>query len=157
MEKNKLVTGLLLLAVLVSVGWMVSQKNSSIEENGNGILATIYKSPYCGCCGAWGDHMEQKGFSIKTISEENMSVIKEQFDIPVELESCHTTTIDGYVVEGHVPYAAVARLLEERPDIKGIGMAGMPSGSPGMPGPKEDFMIYEINHDGTKGNLYMQL
>lgn len=157
MEKNRLIILILLVAVLVSVGWMMSQKSSSINQEENGILATIYKSPYCGCCGAWEDHMERKGFTIETIPEENMSVIKEQFDIPAELESCHTTTIDGYVVEGHVPHEAVVRLLEERPDIKGIGMAGMPSGSPGMPGPKEDFMIYEINHDGTKGDLYMQL
>jgi len=68
------------------------------------------------------------------------------------------TKIDGYVVEGHIPEEAVQKLLAEKPDIKGIGMAGMPSGSPGMPGPKtSDFVIYEITHEGTKGNIFITI
>ncbi len=152
---NKLLTALLLIILVVSIGWMINQKDKPASENK--ILATIYKDPYCGCCGKWGSYMETKGYETDTVLEDDMSKIKEQFGVPQELQSCHTSEIEGYVVEGHIPNEAVEKLLEERPDIKGIGMAGMPSGSPGMPGPKADFLIYEINHDGTKGDLFMKL
>lgn len=152
---NKLLTAILLVILIVSVGWMIDQKGKPVLENK--ILATIYKDPYCGCCGKWVSYMETKGYETDTILGNDMSKIKEKFDVPQELQSCHTSEIDGYVVEGHIPNEAVEKLLEERPDIKGIGMAGMPSGSPGMPGPKADFLIYEINHDGTKGDLFMKL
>lgn len=165
---NKILIGVLSLAVIGTVGWMVGQRNDSetklsfVDESSeyasNGITVELYKSPYCGCCGSWGSYMEQKGYETETFMEENMSVIKEKYNIPAELESCHTSIIDGYVVEGHIPNEAIEKLLSERPDIKGIGMAGMPIGTPGMPGPKtEDFMIYEINHNGTKGELFMKL
>jgi hypothetical protein len=156
---NKLLTAILLIILVVSVGWMVNQKDKpqEIKQAENKILATIYKDPYCGCCGKWGSYMETNGYETEEVLEDDMSKIKEQFGVPQELQSCHTSEIDGYVVEGHIPNEAVEKLLEERPDIKGIGMAGMPNGSPGMPGPKADFLIYEINHDGTKGDLFMKL
>lgn len=152
---QKLLTVILLIVLTVSVGWMFSKKDQPISDNK--ILATLYKSPYCGCCGEWGLYMEDNGYEVATILEEDMNKVKEKFQIPDELGSCHTAEIDGYIVEGHIPNEAVEKLLEDRPDIKGIGMAGMPSGSPGMPGIKEDFLIYEINHDGTKGDLFLKL
>ena len=152
---QKILTPILLVVLFVSLGWMISQKGKPVSENM--ILATLYKSPYCGCCGEWGSYMESNEYKVATVLEEDMDKVKEKFQIPVELESCHTAEIDGYVVEGHIPNEAIEKLLKDRPDIKGIGMAGMPSGSPGMPGIKEDFLIYEINHDGTKGDLFMKL
>jgi hypothetical protein len=87
-----------------------------------------------------------------------MSIIKKRFGEPEELGSCHTMEIDGYVVEGHIPKEAIQKLLTERPDIKGIGMAGMPMGSPGMPGRKAgDFVVYEITRDGTQGEVFATL
>lgn len=121
------------------------------------IVATIYKSPTCGCCAGYASHLKERGYSVVTEDTHELIAIKEQFGVPAELGSCHTMVIGGYVVEGHVPEEAVQKLLAERPPIKGIGMAGMPIGSPGMPGPKEDFYIYEINLDGTKGELFMLL
>lgn len=121
------------------------------------IVATIYKSPTCGCCAGYAAYLGERGYVIATEDTHELIAIKEQFGVPSELGSCHTMAIGGYVVEGHVPEEAVQKLLAERPAIKGIGMAGMPSGSPGMPGPKEDFTIYEINLDGTKGKVFMML
>lgn len=103
------------------------------------------------------EHLTEKGYEVTTEDTNELIAVKERFGIPSSLESCHTMIIDGYVVEGHVPEEAVRKLLAERPEINGIGMAGMPSGSPGMPGPKETFEIYEINTDGTKGDLFMIL
>lgn len=158
---NKLLIAILVIVFVSSVGWMVSNKEipdvvtKEIEQSK--ALVTMYKSPYCSCCGGWGLHMEGNGYQVETILEDNMEEVKERLSVPYDLQSCHTAEIDGYIVEGHIFSEAIDKLLDERPDIKGIGMAGMPSGSPGMPGPKEDFMIYKINHDGTKGELFMQL
>lgn len=156
---NKLLAALLLIVLVVSVGWMLNQKQElrEIRQVDNKILAIIHKDRYCGCCGKWGSYMEGNGYETETVIEDDMEKIKDRLGVPYELQSCHTAEIDGYVVEGHIPNEAIEKLLSERPDIKGIGMAGMPSGSSGMPGPKGDFLIYEINHDGTKGDLFMKL
>lgn len=151
--------GILGISLLGAVGFMVNQRIVRTDTvSSNGIMATIYKSPSCGCCGQYASYLENKGYDITIEGVSDMQSIKEQYDIPYELESCHTMEIGGYVVEGHVPEEAVVKLLAEKPDIKGIGMAGMPSGSPGMPGPKnEDFVIYQINHDGTQGDIFMTI
>ena len=85
-----------------------------------------------------------------------MGLVKKKLGVPSELESCHTMEISGYVIEGHMPEEAIQKLLVENPNIKGIGLAGMPAGSPGMPGPKtSDFVIYEITHEGSRGDVFM--
>ena len=158
--KSNLVVALLVVAAISVIGVMGYQslgKKDRVEtlSEANGISATLYKSPSCGCCGEYTAYLDGEGYEVDVKLEPDMSAVKEQFSIPYELESCHTMEVDGYVVEGHVPEAAIEKLLTERPDIKGIGMGGMPSGSPGMPGPKNgEFVIYEINKDGTKGAVF---
>lgn len=93
---------------------------------------TMYKSPECGCCDKWSDHAEENGFVVTPKYRGDMSVVKQDLGVPADLSSCHTSVVDGYVVEGHVPASAIAKLLKERPQITGIAVAGMPSGSPGM-------------------------
>jgi len=109
----------------------------------------LYKSPTCGCCGAYASYLKSSDYSVTIQEEADMTAIKEQFGIPLDLQSCHTSIIDGYVVEGHMPEAAIVKLLAEQPEIAGIALPGMPSGSPGMPGPKaEPFTIYAFSADG---------
>ena len=92
----------------------------------------VYKSPTCGCCGAWVDHMKENGYTVEVHDTENMQPIKEKAGILPGGGSCHTAFIDGYVIEGHVPASDVDRLLAERPEGKGLTVPGMPVGSPGM-------------------------
>lgn len=103
-----------------------------------GVTMEVYKSPGCSCCG--GFISELKGQSanvvVHEITDEELAQVKERYGIKPELQSCHTTIVNGYVVEGHVPFAAIAKLLSEKPSIEGIALPGMPSGTPGMPGPK---------------------
>ena len=160
--KSNIFIGILVFAVIGVIGFMVSQSSGrsmvSNDVTSNGVVATVYKSPSCSCCEQYSAYLRKEGYGVEVEAIQDMSAIKEQYGIPYELESCHTMEIDGYVVEGHVPEEAVQKLLAEKPDIKGIGMAGMPSGSPGMPGPKtSDFVIYEITHEGTKGNVFMTI
>ena len=77
--------------------------------------------------------MEQNGYTVDAENVENLAAVKVQHNVPLQLQSCHTAIVDGYIVEGHVPAEEVERLLAERPaDVVGIGVAGMPVGSPGM-------------------------
>jgi len=93
---------------------------------------TVHKTPWCGCCVKWVAHLEEAGFTVETREHEDLAPLKAELGVPTALESCHTAVIGGYVIEGHVPAAEVARLLEERPDATGLAVPGMPAGSPGM-------------------------
>ena len=98
-------------------------------------LVKVYKTHTCKCCGKWVDYLEANGFAVETIEVLSVKPAKTANGVPPELSSCHTALVGGYVVEGHVPIADIRRLLEERPDIEGIAVPGMPIGSPGMEGP----------------------
>jgi len=92
----------------------------------------VYKSPSCGCCKLWVKHMQEQGFELEVHNVQNMQPVKLEAGIQPQYMSCHTAKIDGYVIEGHVPAEDVKRLLATRPNVKGIAVAGMPVGSPGM-------------------------
>lgn len=159
---KKIIITILGIAIITVVGFVTIQKTLSRDDSAlseeEHIVATIYKSPTCGCCGVYASYMKKEGYDVETKNVGDLSAIKRELGVPNDLESCHTMEVEGYVVEGHIPEEAVQKLLMEKPDIKGIGMAGMPAGSPGMPGPKtEDFVIYEINHDGTTGPVFVTI
>ena len=92
----------------------------------------VFKSPTCGCCSKWVEHLQTAGFTVKTTNVDDIYEVKTKYRVPGAVESCHTALVGGYVIEGHVPAADVRRLLEERPAVAGIGVRGMPIGSPGM-------------------------
>ena len=96
--------------------------------------ALVYKTPTCGCCNLWVDHLREAGFEVDARNLNDIIPVKIDAGVPPRMSSCHTALIDGYVVEGHIPAEHVKRLLEERPDIVGIAVPGMPIGSPGMEG-----------------------
>ena len=101
-------------------------------------LITVYKSPACGCCGAWVEHLKKNGFNTRVHEVSDVTPYQVKYGVPESLGSCHTAVVGGYAIEGHVPAADIKRLLRERPKAKGIAVPGMPVGSPGMPGPRKD-------------------
>ena len=92
----------------------------------------MYKSPTCGCCGSWADHLRKAGFTVVENKRDDMDGIKSQYGVPDRLASCHTAIVDGYIIEGHVPATDVERLLKERPNVVGLTAPGMPMNAPGM-------------------------
>ncbi len=94
---------------------------------------TVYQDPNCGCCTGWADHMRAEGFTVKTVKTAHMSTIKQKLGVPLELGSCHTAVNEstGQIIEGHVPAAAVKKLLANSA-IRGVSAPGMPQNSPGM-------------------------
>lgn len=109
--------------------------------------ALVYKNAACGCCEGYVAHLRTAGYSVKTVNLQQRALdrIMRRRGVTPSLAACHTMVIGGYTVEGHVPLAALARLLAERPKIHGIALPGMPAGSPGMGGVKQGpFVIYVI-------------
>lgn len=110
----------------------------------------VYKSPYCGCCGAWVEHMRGASFQVRVTETEDLDPIKARLGVPPDLRSCHTAVIDGYVIEGHVPARDVTRLLADRPTAIGLAVPGMPIGSPGMEqgGQRDPYQVMLFSSSG---------
>ncbi len=110
---------------------------------------TVYKDPNCGCCGEWVNYMSAKGYR-STVLHVDLRPIKKQYHVTPNLESCHTTLVDGFVIEGHIPEADIVRLLKERPkDVVGLTVPGMPASAPGMDGrPFQPYTVLTFNKAG---------
>jgi hypothetical protein len=118
----------------------------------NPATLTVYKSPTCGCCAKWVDHVKAAGFATVVHDDDDMTTVKDNLGVPGKLRSCHTAQVGKYVLEGHVPAEDIQRLLRERPKLAGLAVPGMPASSPGMavPGePHEPFEVLAYQLDGT--------
>ena len=109
---------------------------------------TVYKSPTCGCCSKWVDHVKAAGFTVKTIDQSDLSELKADLGVTKALSSCHTALVGGYVIEGHVPAADIQRLLKEHPKIVGLAAPGMPGAGPGMDTSKEPYDVLAFDSAG---------
>lgn len=114
-------------------------------------VITVYKTPTCGCCKSWVEHLRKQGFEVKTIDREDLTLIKQQQGVPEPLSACHTAIVEGYTIEGHVPADVIRKLLKERPPVVGLAVPGMPMGSPGMEGPtSQPYEVYTFGRSGPK-------
>lgn len=148
---NKLLLSSIFLIIAVAIGsYVIFSNTSQSEEKFTGMKATIYKSSSCGCCDLYTKYPKKYGFQAEIVDIFDLNSIKTRYNIPSSMQSCHTTVIGDYFVEGHMPIEAINELLEKKPDIAGIALPGMPSGSPGMPGYKtEAFVVYQVAKDGS--------
>jgi len=111
----------------------------------------VHRDPNCGCCLGWVRHLEGAGFSVTVHEEANPPDVRRRLGVPADLTACHTAEAGGYVIEGHVPAAAIQRLLKERPVATGVAVPGMPVGSPGMEGgTPERFAVILFGPDGRR-------
>lgn len=108
----------------------------------------VYKSPTCGCCSKWITHLQDNGFSVTATDVPDVQVVKAENGLPEHLASCHTAFVGGYLIEGHVPAADIARLLAEKPKVSGLAVPRMPIGSPGMEGPNPE-RYHVLSFDST--------
>jgi hypothetical protein len=110
----------------------------------------VYKTETCGCCNGWVEHLRAAGFTVDARNVRDLMSVKLDAGVPGPMVTCHTALVDGYVVEGHVPVEQLKRMLTERPQIAGIGVAGMPIGSPGMEGgTPQRYQVHAFDHDGN--------
>jgi len=127
----------------------VESANAPALETAKPIAIKVYKTPQCGCCKAWVDHLSKNGFQVETMDMPDLALVKQKYGVPAALEACHTAVVGNYVVEGHVPADVIQRLLKERPAVTGIAVPGMPAGSPGMEGAmKERYDVLTFDRAG---------
>ena len=142
-----LVIGSLIFCWNFSVSDMAYGEESEVDAP---VTIRVFKTPTCGCCVKWVDHLEAAGFNVETTNLPDLTTLKQMNGVPPRLAACHTALVGSYVVEGHVPAADIQRLLAEKPKIGGLAVAGMPLGSPGMehPDPRRH-EAYEVVAFGT--------
>ncbi|NND55567.1 MAG: DUF411 domain-containing protein [Gammaproteobacteria bacterium] len=140
----------------VAVAAVVLLLNSATalsSDNGiAGLVLEVYKTPTCGCCGKWVDHLRDHGFEVKVNEVSNTRAVQDRAGVPRELRSCHTAIVGEYFVEGHTPADVIEQFFTEQPEgVRGIGVPGMPMGSPGMESPNPE--VYDIIAVGEDGSL----
>ncbi len=111
----------------------------------------VHKSPTCGCCELWVEHLRRAGFVVQVDDRDDVNPVKQRLGVPYGKGSCHTAEVGGYFVEGHVPAQDIKRLLAERPAAKGLVLPGMPAGSPGMELPDGTTQPYTVELVGRDG------
>jgi hypothetical protein len=119
----------------------------------------VYKSPTCGCCGKWAEHLRKDGFAVNVHAIPDIDAFRVRTGVPAALASCHTALVGGYVVEGHVPAADIRKLLIERPKALGLAVPGMPAISPGMDaphGPGYEVLLFQTDGASRVYHVYSQ-
>ncbi len=139
-----------LLLVLVAAPFGVAQTQAPAKLT----PVTVYKSPTCGCCAKWVEHMRANGFEVTVNETPDVAPIKDKQGVPAELRSCHTALVGGYAIEGHVPADVIKKLLRERPNAVGLAVPGMPMGSPGMEGASKDSYNVMLFDKAGKATIY---
>ena len=95
-------------------------------------VITMYKQTYCGCCEKWAEHIRRAGFEVTVVNTDDLAPFNERFGIPQNVASCHTAKLGSYYIVGHVPAADIFKLLDEKPNVRGLAVPGMLVGAPGM-------------------------
>jgi hypothetical protein len=141
MNRRRLISTAVTLTALIA--WPVFAMPPATEIE-------VFKSPYCGCCGSWIEHMKAAGFAIKVTPVSDTMIARKRLRMPERYASCHTATVGGYVLEGHVPAAEVKRLLATKPKALGLAVPGMPQSAPGMavPGKNDPYQVLLVGVDG---------
>ena len=136
----------LVVATIILVSYQfLETKAADQNKDNNNYSIEVFKTPSCGCCYGYVIFLEKENFKVKQTDMRSLHTIKQKYNIPVEMQSCHTTVMGKYFIEGHVPLEAINKLLKEQPNIDGIALPGMPIGTPGMPGDKEEpYVIYQL-------------
>jgi hypothetical protein len=141
-------TAPVLLFVLVSSG------GPGLAQAPKPVPVTVYKSPTCGCCAKWVEHMRAAGFEVTVNDMPDVAPMKDKQGVPAALRSCHTAIVGGYAIEGHVPPDLVTKLLKEKPNAAGLAVPGMPMGSPGMEGASKDTYNVVLFDKAGKTSVY---
>ena len=132
------------------LGMVIAVGLAGVKTAGAEPIVDVYKSPTCGCCGNWSEHLRASGFSVNVRVNQDMRAFRARAGVPEELASCHTALVDGYVIEGHVPAQDIWRLLAARPKALGLVVPGMPATAPGMDAPHGDgYDVLLLQADGA--------
>ncbi len=145
-----------IVIIFFGFGWGFFRRYSKTNTTRvllNGTIATLYRSPNCGCCGGYIAYLKKNGIDVNVVNEDenDLAQIKKRFGIPSNLQSCHTMTLGKQTIEGHVPIEVILSLLKKPNIAHTVSLPGMPRGSVGMPGTKQGtWTIYSVKPDGSQ-------
>lgn len=149
------------LGTLLLLGALGVSPDGAAQTNTNGGASaanavpaiTVYKTPMCGCCTKWAEHLEHNGMDVNVIVVDETSSVRTRLGVPTDLASCHTAVAGDYWVEGHVPADLIQQLLRKQPSgIEGIAVPGMPPGSPGMASSYPvTYHVFSVDDSGEVG------
>lgn len=145
---KKLVFSILAIISFLSVGLVYYFKSSKTDAISSEIV--VYQSRICGCCKKWVGHLKDNGFIVRSEFMNDVTDVKLKMNLPMNLASCHTAVVNGYIVEGHVSAKAIKKMISEKPLVKGIAVPSMPIGSPGMEGSHSE--AYDVIAFGKNGD-----
>ncbi len=133
----------LTIVLMVSAGFAYSKGKPKAKP----IDIVVHRSPSCGCCEKWVEHLKQNNFKVEDIVSTDVQAVKDKYGVSKELASCHTALVNGYVIEGHVSSADIHKLLQKKPDVVGLTVPKMPSGTPGMEmgGRKDPYQVFTFD------------
>lgn len=159
-SKSKFSISVVLVVLLTSslyiFNFTTNKSDALPTVQANKYNVEVFKTPTCGCCNGYVLFLEKNQFNVKKTNMTSLDPIKKKYNIPTDMQSCHTSVMGKYFIEGHVPLEAINKLLKEQPNIDGIALPGMPIGTPGMPGIKNaPYVIYQII-DG-KYSVFMKI
>ena len=153
---NKIILTILIISLFFGFNIVTVNHEAYAITKTNKQIVEVFKTPSCGCCYGYVLFLKDEEYEIKETNMRSLHNIKKKYNIPLEMQSCHTTILGKYFIEGHVPIEAINKLLKEQPKIDGIALPGMPIGTPGMPGDKEEpYIIYQLI-DG-KSSVFMKI
>ena len=153
---NKIILTILIISLIFGLNIVTVKHEPSAITKTNKQIVEVFKTPSCGCCFGYILFLKEEEYEIKETNMGSLHNIKKKYNIPMEMQSCHTTILGKYFIEGHVPIEAINKLLKEQPKIDGLALPGMPIGTPGMPGEKEEpYIIYQLI-DG-KSSVFMKI
>lgn len=137
--------GAALFALTLTTGAATPSSDTAPKQT----TITVYKDPSCGCCKNWIEHLKKHGYAVDAKDTPDMAAVKRTLGVPGALTACHTAVVNGYLIEGHVPATDIARLLKEKPKVAGLAVPGMPMGSPGMEGPRQQhYQVLSFDKSG---------
>jgi hypothetical protein len=136
-------------SALFALALTTGARAPSVDQNPKETRITVYKDPGCRCCKNWIDYVVKHGYRVDAKDTPAMAEVKRTLGVPDALTSCHTAVVNGYLIEGHVPAADIAKLLKEKPKVAGLAVPGMPAGSPGMEGARQQhYQVLSFDKNG---------
>ena len=155
--KSNLLNSLLFSGILIVNTFNAQESTAKNKENIDIPKVLSYRSASCSCCKKWVNHLRDNGLEVVDNIVENISEIKQHYNVPNNLRSCHSAKISNYTIEGHVPIESINKLFKEKPSIYGLAVPGMPHGSPGMETHShesqshnyETYKVFSFSHNGN--------
>ena len=99
--KKNLLNSLIFSGFLILNIFNSQESSAKTQENIDIRKVVSYRSASCGCCKKWINHLRNNGLVVFDKIVEDVSVIKNQYQIPNNLRSCHSAPVSYTHLRAH--------------------------------------------------------